>query len=222
MLVSPFLAVSDKALAVGNGSCYFLSILLGLCPLENTGRDTDATWAPSMTIIHVRNCSLPSDPETELKDFRRRQAEYESAYRRTGEPLALYEALLHARASCQQLPADLDWLVKAVCDVILRDRTDQTVERFQQRMRHVRRYRCVRDLRRSNPKDRALGLAVAALEAAGEAVARSTIEDSYDRVNRDLKRAGRESEYFLLVARGEPTVIMCPPGGSRKSNDQGG
>ena len=60
-------------------------------------------------------------------------------------------------------------------------------------MRHVRRYRCVRDLRqKGHTKDRALDLAVAALEATGETAAGRTIEDSYDLVSRDLKRAGRE------------------------------
>ena len=75
-------------------------------------------------------------------------------------------------------------------------------------MRHVQRYCSVRDLRqKGHTKDRALDLAVAKLEAADAAAARRTIEDSYDRVNRDLRRAGSESEYFLLVARSDPTVV---------------
>jgi hypothetical protein len=161
-----------------------------------------------VTIIHARNRSVPSDPETELKDFERRQAEYQAAYHRTGEPLALYEALLHANAAEQLTPR---WLVTALGEVIMRERTDQAVERFKDRMRHVRRYRCVQELRRSHTKERALDLAVERLEADGEPAMRETIEKSYDRVNRDLKRAGRNSEYYFLVARLEPTVIRVPP-----------
>jgi hypothetical protein len=155
-----------------------------------------------MVAIYVS--SFPFDPEIELKNFQRKQAEYEAAYRRTEEPLALYEALLHANAARQLTPR---WLVEAVGSIIMRGRTDETARRFQERMRHVQRYRCVRDLRRSHTKDDALDLAVAALEATDAAGARSTIEGSYNLVSRSLKRAGRESEYFYLVARSDPTVV---------------
>jgi len=142
-----------------------------------------------------------------LKNFRRKQAEYEAAYRRTGEPLALDEALLNARAYLQ-FPAELDWLVEALGKITLQGRTDETAERFRERMRHVQRYRCVRDLRpQCRNKDDALDRAVEALEARDEAAARSTIRDSYDMVDRDLRRKGRESEYFYLVARSDPTVV---------------
>jgi len=158
-----------------------------------------------MVVVYVG--SFPPDPETDRKNFRRKQAEYKAAYGRTGDPLALHEALLNARVHLQ-FPPELDWLVTAVGDIIMRDRTDQTAERFRERMRHVQRYRCVRDLRqKGHNKDRALNLAVAALEATGAAAAWSTIENSYDQVSRDLKRKRRESEYFLLVARGDPTVV---------------
>jgi hypothetical protein len=184
-----------------------------------------------MVVVYVG--SLPYDPEIELKNFQYKQAEYEAAYRRTEDPLVLYEALLNAQSAQQLTP---DWLVKAVGDIILRDRTGQAAERFQERMRHVRRYRCVRDLRqRGHNKDDALDLAVAALEATDAAAARSTIEHSYDEVKRDLKRAGRESEFFYLVARSDPTVVpvcreLWPSGHplalqssrvSHKPNDQG-
>jgi hypothetical protein len=32
-----------------------------------------------------------------------------------------------------------------------------------------------------------------------EAVSRDTVEDSYDKVRKDLDRRGRESRYYLLV-----------------------
>jgi hypothetical protein len=193
---------TGKALALGDGLRYFGSVFSGSRQLRKIGHN-NAQQGP-MVVIYAG--SFPPDPETDLKNFQRKQAEYEAAYRCTGGPLALYEALLNAGAYLQ-FPADLNWLVEAVGDIIMRDRTDQTARRFRERMRHVRRYRVVRDLRRSHSKDRALDSAVAALEATGDAAARSTLEDSYDRVERDLKQAGRESEYFFLVARGDPTVV---------------
>ena len=64
-----------------------------------------------MVVIYVG--SFPPDPETDLKNFQRKQTEYEAAYRRTGDPLALFEALLNARGYLQP-PAELNWLVEAV------------------------------------------------------------------------------------------------------------
>jgi hypothetical protein len=93
-------------------------------------------------------------------------------------------------------------------DKLKRDRTDQTAERFRERMRHVQRYRCVRDLRqKGHVKNDALDRAVAALAATDAAAVRPTIEDSYDLVYRDLKQLGRNSEYFYLVARADPTKV---------------
>jgi hypothetical protein len=117
----------------------------------------------------------------------------------------LHEALRHAKAAKQLTP---DWLMEALGNHLGRSRTDYTAERLQDRMRHVRRYRCVRDLRgRGLIKDDALDLAVAAFKAKGETTARSTIEDSYNLVSRDLNKAGCESEYFHLVAKSDPTVV---------------
>src|SRR5262245_9495689 len=141
-------------------------------------------------MVAIYTGSFPFDPETELKNFQRKQAEYEAAYRRTGEPLALCEALLHAQAAQQLTP---DWLVTALRDIVMRDRTDQAVERFRERMRHVQRYRCVRDLRqKGHIKDCALDLAVEKLEATEAAGVRSTIGYSYDLVSRDLRRKKHE------------------------------
>ena len=166
-----------------------------------------------MPVVHVG--SFPPDPETDLKNFQRKQAEYEAAWRATSEPLALYEALLNAHGYLQ-LPAELNWLMTAMGDYITKSRAkgkrkgkaSRTVERLQDRMNHVRRYRCVRDLyQNGRNKEDALDLAVEQLAANGEAAARPTIEDSYDRVSRDLNRKGHESEYFILVARSDPTVV---------------
>jgi hypothetical protein len=136
----------------------------------------------------------------EDEEFLRKQAEYEAAYRQTGEPLVLFDAFVHAWWSRQTVPG---WLVPEVGNVMMSLRTDDHAERYRERMRHVRRYTCVRDLRRSRKvrtRNRALDLAVNMLhgEPAG-GVERETIEKSYDLVRRDLERRGRESEFFYLV-----------------------
>ena len=223
--------IGTHGLALGNGLCYFAPIK------EN--------WTPDVAMVVTFVRSFPPDPETDLKNFHPKQAEYEAAYRHTGEPRVLYEALLHAQAAQQLTPNWLvdaigklnmpfalykpllnaqtarqltpDWLVDAIGELIMRNRTRDTAERFKERMRHVQRYRCVRDLRQKRPnkdgvlecftKDQALKLATAKLNTAGDAATQRTIEDSYDRVNRDLKRKGRESEFFWLVARSDPTIV---------------
>ena len=159
-----------------------------------------------MAVVYVG--SFPFDPELELKNFKAKQAEYEAAYRRTRDPLVLHEALLNAKAAGQLTP---DWLMEALSDNLRRGRTKRTAERFQDRMRHVQRYRCVRDLRQKlgelGSKDCALDLAVEQFAAKGDTTARSTIKDSYDRVSRDLNRLGRDSKYYHLVVQSDPTVV---------------
>jgi hypothetical protein len=156
-----------------------------------------------VTFVH----SFPPDPKADAENFHRKQAEYEAAYRRTGEPFVLYEALLNADAYLQ-LPPELDWLVTAVGNAIMKDRTNDAAERFKERMRHVQRYRCVRDLRqKGHTWSDALNLAAAKLEATDAAGMPSTIEKSYMRIKHDLELKGRESEYFFLVARSDPTVV---------------
>jgi hypothetical protein len=154
--------------------------------------------------------TYPYDPKLELKNFQQKQAEYAAAYLATSDPLVLREALLNAHGYLR-LPADLDWWVTATGNFITKSRAkgkrtgrpSQTVERFQERMRHVQRYRCVRDLiQKNHTKECALDLAAKQLAAA-----RPTIEDSYDLVNLDLDRKKNKSEYFLLVARSDPTRV---------------
>ena len=151
--------------------------------------------------------SFPFDPETELKNFRRKQAEYEAAYRATKEPRVLHEALLNACAYLR-FPPELDWLVRAIGERSMKGITDQIARRVQGRMRRVQRYRCVRDLRQKGYTwDDALNLAVAKLAATDDPAERSTIEKSYIKVKSDLEQKGPESEYFLLVAQSDPTVV---------------
>jgi hypothetical protein len=141
-------------------------------------------------------------PDAEQK-FRQEQAAYEAAYRCTGNPRVLVDAFLHAWGSRQTV---VGWLVLPICDTLIRNQTDQEAERLRERMRHVRRYLCVRDLRwQGHTKDRALDRAEQML--AGETgMSRSNIETSYDSVRKSLKRLGRESEYFCLVGKSDEAL----------------
>jgi hypothetical protein len=130
--------------------------------------------------------------------FLRKQAEYEAAYRRTGEPLTLLVAVVHTWWSRQTVPC---WLVPALGEAFLKLRTDEEARRYRERMRHARRYQCVRDLRLKYTKDRALDVAVELLAGESAEAERMTTEKSYDLVNRDLKRRGQESEFFYLVGK---------------------
>jgi hypothetical protein len=151
--------------------------------------------------------SFPPDPKADLKNFRRKQAEYKAAYRATKEPRVLYEALLNARAYLR-FPAELNWLVKALGEFSMKGRTDQTAERLRERMRHVQRYRCVRNLRQEGHSyGDALKQAAVKLADTDDPAAESTIEKSYNKVNQDLEQKGPRSEYHLLVAQSDPTVV---------------
>jgi hypothetical protein len=165
-----------------------------------------------MVVTYAR--SFPFDPKKELENFQRKQFEYLAAYLKTKDPLVVYEALRYANSARQPWP---DWLHEAARSAILGDgRTDHHAERFKDRMRHVQRYRCVRDLRRkSKTLDQALELAVDVLNAKGDLVLRSTVETSYLKVSRDLKKLGPKSEYHLLVTQTDPTVVPVTrgPGG---------
>jgi len=144
----------------------------------------------------------------EYDDFLRKQAEYEAAYRRTGDPLALQEALSHISFSRQTVPL---WLMQNIRDALLRQRTDEEAERYRDRKRHVRRFILVRNLRRKGrTKDAALDLAVELLAAERAAVSRRTIQDSYDTVKRDLNLRGRESEFFYFVAESDQFYLPNP------------
>jgi hypothetical protein len=140
----------------------------------------------------------------EEEAFLREQAEYEAAYRRTGQTLALWEALKHVHREGQTVP---DWLMlNSFEPLVTTATTGEKGERYRERWRHVQRYRCVRDLRRAgHTKDDALDQAVVKLKGTPEGgVSRGTIEESYDTVRRSLKRAGRESEFFFFVDDDDP------------------
>jgi hypothetical protein len=166
--------------------------------------------------------TFPYDPALELKNFHSKQAEYQAAYCSTMDPLALYEALLHytafmgANSAARELPPC--WLVNALGKIVLGKRTKITIKRSRERERDIQRYRCVRDLRkRYQPgtkekytKDQALDLAVVELKGTGlksKDPTRDRIEESYDKVRKDLKKKGLNSEFYHLVARSDPTVV---------------
>jgi hypothetical protein len=148
-------------------------------------------------VVRDRPIFAPLSP-AEDDDFLCRQTEFEATFRRTGDPLALWDALRHAWWSRQTIPG---WLVVEIGNALIRSRTDEEAERYRQRQRHVRRFIVVRSYRRKGlTKDAALDRAVRSLAGEPAAASRRTIEFSYDKVERDLKRRGRESEFFYFVA----------------------
>ena len=185
-------------------------LALRLRPLEKIGRNS--TRDISMVAVYVGTC--PYDRKLELENFKHQQAVFEAAWRLTSDPQVLRDALLHAQAAGQHLRAHLtpDWLVEASGNTLMRGRTGkrrrtgQTSKRLRERMHDVRTLSLRPDLlRKGHTMDDALDLAATVLKGRGNA--RDTIKDVYDKVKRDLDRKKHESEYFLLVARADPTVI---------------
>ena len=146
-------------------------------------------------------------PEDE-QEFLRKQAGFEASYRATGDLQVLWHALLHAWSSRQTLPS---WVVWDIGNALIEQRTDEVADRYRERMRHVQRYIVVRDLRSNgHTKDNALDQAVDSLAKQRAAASRRTIEDSYDRVRKDLERQGQASEYFYLVALLPEATALAP------------
>jgi hypothetical protein len=151
----------------------------------------------------------------ENDEFLRTQAGLEAAYRTSGDPQALCHALVHVYGSRQTIPKWLEW---ALLNFVVEHRTDEAAKRDRDRMRHARRFAVVRDLRnavnehtgKKYTKDEALDLAVESLAKQRAAAARETIEDSYDKVRKDLDRQGSESEFFYLVELAPEAPALAP------------
>jgi hypothetical protein len=146
-------------------------------------------------------------PEDE-QEFLRKQAGFEAAYRTAGDPQVLWHALLHAWSSRQTIPS---WVIWDIGNTLIGQRTDEAAERYRERMRHVQRYVVVDDLRNNgHTKDSALNQAVESLAKQHAAASRRTIEDSYDRVRKDLERQGQASEFFYLVMLVPEASALAP------------
>jgi hypothetical protein len=118
------------------------------------------------------------EPALEVS-FLRKLRDCEIAWRETGEPLAVAEAMTWTFLYAQT-PAE--WLEEAVVTLAVGRRTPEQAERHREVMRHAERYCRVRDLRREGlTKDEALDRAAEELEAA-----RATIEKSYAQVRKDF------------------------------------
>ena len=118
----------------------------------------------------------------------RRQAEFEAAYRRTGDPSVLGDAFRNVWWSRQTVPG---WLVVQIGNALVEQRTDAVARRHKERMRTVRRYICVRNLRRrGGTKDAALERAVTLLADEPAHGKRETIERDHDDVRMDLQDTG--------------------------------
>jgi hypothetical protein len=146
-------------------------------------------------------------PEEE-RAFRQKLAGYEAAYRQTADPLPLWKALHHVGSAGQTVP---HWLTDAFFRVVMLAMTPDEMRRARERWRVARRYECVRDLRQKGyTKEDALNQAAIDLRAEGdkgvkrrgkldEGVSRDAVEDSYDKVRKDLEQRGHESQYYFFV-----------------------
>ena len=181
---------------------------------------------PSKIADRPRYVELTPDEE---RAFVQKLAEYEAAFRQTGDPLPLWKALCHVELSGQTVP---HWLTNAFFRVVMRAMTDDEMRRARERWWAARRYECVRDLRetvnertgKKYTKAEALDQAVIDLRAEGdkgvkrrgkldEGVSRDTVEDCYDKVRKDLERRGRESQYYFLVNKKDEGVPIYPSRG---------
>jgi hypothetical protein len=172
-------------------------VFLGSRRLVLAGGNMDGNMADDDIPPTVRDRPFfASLSPAEEEEFLRQQAEYEAAWHRTGDPEVLWNALLHVWGSRQTVPG---WLVPEIGVVLMRNRTPQEIRRYRERMRKVRRYIIVRNLRRKYTKDVALDRAVAMLAGEPASPQRETIERDYDDVRKDLERRGRDSEFFYLV-----------------------
>jgi hypothetical protein len=167
---------------------------------------------PSKIADRPRYAELTPDEE---RAFLQKLAEYEAAFRQTGDPLPLWEALCHIELSGQTVP---HWLVTIFLPLVMRAMTDDEVKRVRKRWWYVRRYTCVHELRetvnertgKKYTRAEALDQAVIKLRAEGdkgvkrrgklnEGVSRDAVEDCYDKVRKDLERRGRESQYYFFA-----------------------
>jgi hypothetical protein len=181
---------------------------------------------PSKIADRPRYAELTPDEE---RAFLQKLAEYEAAFRQTGDPLPLWEALCHVESSGQTVPP---WLVTAFLPHVMRRRTKNELKRGRERWWAARRYECVRDLReivnertgKKYTKAEALDQAVIDLRAEGdkgakrrrkldEGVSRDRVEDCYDKVRKDIERRGPESQYYILVNKTDEGVPISYPSG---------
>jgi hypothetical protein len=206
-----FSPTRDKALVSGVGLEYFVLVFNG-SSLLGMRHERDMDDIPRR--VRDRPSFAPLSPEDE-QEFLRTQAGFEAAYRATGDPQVLWHALLHAWSSRQTIPS---WVVWDIGGAVIKRRTNEEAERNGDRMRHVQRYRVIRDLRRTvdertgkkYTKDSALDAAVEILAAQRAAVERGTIEKSYDEVRKNLERQGPASEYFYFVALLPEASALAP------------
>ena len=128
-------------------------------------------------------------------DYEQTMAEFQRAWLATKDPAYFREAFAWAHYHRQPIPP---WLFKAGDAIAAKRRTKGHNKRHLANMRHLIRYETVRDFRAANlSEDAALDAACKHLEKIGFAAARPTIEDSYDKIKRELK-ANRSGHYQPL------------------------
>jgi hypothetical protein len=178
---------------------------------------------PSKIADRPRYVELTPDEE---RAFVQKLAEYEAAYRQTGDPFPLWKTLYHVESSGQTVP---HWLTNALFRVVMLAMTNDEIRRARERWWAARRYECVRDLRetvnertgKKYTRAEALDQAVIDLRAEGdkgvkrrgkldEGVSHDTVEDCYDKVRKDLEQWERESRYYFFVNKKDEGPICYP------------
>ena len=113
-----------------------------------TPHETNPARHPVQIADRPRYTELTPDEE---RVFLQKLAEFEAAFRQTGDPLPLWEALHHVERSGQTVP---HWLTNAFFRVVIRGMTDDEMKRARERWWAARRYTCVRDLRQKGYSER--------------------------------------------------------------------
>jgi hypothetical protein len=128
--------------------------------------------------------------------YERRLSGFERAWNATKDPAFFRQAFALSHLHRQPTPR---WLYEAGDAIAAGRRTRRHDEHYLDGQRHLRRYQIVRAFRKAGLSlDKALDKACERLGEMGAAAARSTIEDSYDRIRRELQ-ANRFGFYKPLV-----------------------
>jgi hypothetical protein len=158
-------------------------------------------------------------PPADRAKYEERMSGLKQAWDATRDPAYFREAFTWSFLYRQPTPR---WLYEAGDTIAAGRRTKQHDERYLDGQRHLLRYEMVRAFREAGwTEDEALDKACERLREMGAAASRSTIEDSYDRIWRELqaKRFGRykplvQPRFRTIKGRpvmGNPPVVKGGP-----------
>jgi hypothetical protein len=147
-------------------------------------------------------------PPADRAYYEEKLAGFEKAWEATKDPAWFAHASAWADLFRQPHPP---WLSKASQMVAARQRTKDDDRRYRKNQSHLLRYQTVRAHREAGcSEDEALDRAVKELaKIRGEAAARSTIEDSYNRMKREFK--AKRFGYYKPFVQGRFRTINGRP-----------